>query len=97
MSGSYIHLELAERALIETQLSLGLSPAAIAAGLRLARSTIMRDLLARPRVIRPHDVPQLHRVHRGASLSTSLNLAPALPACGVRHPRKHHLPRRRQL
>jgi Helix-turn-helix domain len=46
MSGSYIHLELSERALIETQLRLGMSPTAIAAGLKRARSTILREILA---------------------------------------------------
>ena len=44
MCGSYIHLELAERALIETQLRLGLRPAAIAAGLMRARSTVLREI-----------------------------------------------------
>jgi transposase, IS30 family len=41
---SYIHLELAERALIETQLRLGMRPAAIAAGLMRARSTVLREI-----------------------------------------------------
>ncbi|WP_213805495.1 helix-turn-helix domain-containing protein [Granulicella sp. dw_53] len=40
MRGSYIHLELSERALIETQLGLGMRPAAIAAGLMRSRSTV---------------------------------------------------------
>ncbi len=44
MPGSYIHLELSERALIETQLRLGLSPACIAAGLKRARSTVLREI-----------------------------------------------------
>jgi transposase, IS30 family len=44
MSGRYIHLELSERALIETQLRLGLRPAAIAAGLMRARSTVLREI-----------------------------------------------------
>src|SRR5450432_1809079 len=44
MSGSYVHLETQERALIETQLTLGMSPAAIAAGLMRARSTVTREM-----------------------------------------------------
>jgi IS30 family transposase len=44
MSGSYVHLETQERALIETQLTLGMSPAAIAAGLMRARSTGTREM-----------------------------------------------------
>jgi IS30 family transposase len=44
MPGSYIHLELAERALIETQLRLGMRPAAIAVGLMRARSTVIREI-----------------------------------------------------
>src|ERR1700692_4041373 len=44
MSGRYIHLELSERALIETQLRLGIRPAAIAAGLMRARSTVLREI-----------------------------------------------------
>ena len=44
MPGSYIHLELSERALIETQLRLGLSPGCIAAGLKRARSTVLREI-----------------------------------------------------
>jgi hypothetical protein len=45
MPRSYIHLELQERALIETQLRLGMSPAAIAVGLMRARSTVLREIL----------------------------------------------------
>jgi IS30 family transposase len=44
MAGSYVHLETQERALIETQLTLGMSPAAIAAGLMRARSTVTREM-----------------------------------------------------
>jgi IS30 family transposase len=44
MPRSYIHLELQERALIETQLRLGMSPAAIAVGLMRARSTVLREI-----------------------------------------------------
>ena len=44
MPRNYIHLELAERCLIETQLSLGMKPAAIARGLLRARSTVLREL-----------------------------------------------------
>ena len=40
----YIHLELSERSLIETQLRLGLRPGAIAAGLLRARSTVLREI-----------------------------------------------------
>ena len=46
MPRSYSHLNLQERALIETQLTLGMRPAAIAAGLMRARSTITREMLA---------------------------------------------------
>jgi transposase, IS30 family len=38
------HLDLSERIFIETQLSLGMRPAGIAAGLRRARSTISREI-----------------------------------------------------
>src|SRR5258707_14432589 len=44
MCERYIHLELAERALIETQLRLGMRPAAIAVGLLRARSTVLREI-----------------------------------------------------
>jgi IS30 family transposase len=44
MAGSYVHLETQERSLIETQLTLGMSPAAIAAGLMRARSTVTREM-----------------------------------------------------
>ena len=44
MPRSYIHLELQERALIETQLRMGMSAAAIAAALMRARSTVTREI-----------------------------------------------------
>ena len=44
MPRSYSHLDVQERALIETQLRLGMSPAAIAAGLMRARSTVTREI-----------------------------------------------------
>src|ERR1035437_8210560 len=44
MGKSYRHLSLAERALLQTQLELRCSPAAIAAGLQRERSTITREL-----------------------------------------------------
>ena len=44
MGRSYIHLAVQERALIETQLKLGMSPAAIAAGLMRAPSTVTREM-----------------------------------------------------
>src|ERR1039458_8813198 len=44
MARSYVHLETQERALIETQLRLGMSPAGIAAGLMRARSTVLREI-----------------------------------------------------
>ena len=44
MKGHYQHLSLAERSLIQTQLSMGWSPAAIAAGLQRARSTVLREI-----------------------------------------------------
>jgi IS30 family transposase len=44
MGKSYKHLSLAERALLQTQLVLRWSPAAIAAGLQRARSTITREM-----------------------------------------------------
>ena len=45
MGRSYLHLSVEERAVIETQLRLGLSPAAIAVGLMRASSTIYREIL----------------------------------------------------
>ena len=45
MAGSYRHLTLADRTLIETQLSFGMRPAAIALGLSRARSTVTREIL----------------------------------------------------
>jgi Helix-turn-helix domain len=44
MPRSFRHLDLSERVFIETQLSLGMRPAGIAAGLRRARSTISREI-----------------------------------------------------
>jgi len=44
MGKSYSHLSLADRALLQTQLELRCSPAAIAAGLQRARSTITREM-----------------------------------------------------
>jgi IS30 family transposase len=44
MGKSYTHLSLEERCLLQTQLSMGFSPAAIAAGLKRARSTITREM-----------------------------------------------------
>ena len=44
MGRNYRQLSLEERALIQTQLSMGWSPAAIAAGLQRARSTVLREL-----------------------------------------------------
>jgi len=44
MGKSYTHLSLAERCLLQTQLEMGLSPAAIAAGLKRARSTVTREM-----------------------------------------------------
>ena len=44
MGNSYKQLSLAERALLQTQLVLRWSPAAIAAGLQRARSTITREM-----------------------------------------------------
>ncbi len=44
MPRSFRHLELSERVFIETQLSLGMRPAGIAAGLKRARSTISREI-----------------------------------------------------
>jgi IS30 family transposase len=43
MARTFNHLSLEERCLIQTQLSMGFRPAAIAAGLRRARSTITRE------------------------------------------------------
>ena len=44
MGKSYTHLSLEERCLLQTQLEMGFSPAAIAAGLKRARSTITREM-----------------------------------------------------
>src|ERR1039457_3843862 len=44
MGKSYKQLSLAERALLQTQLVMRWSPAAIAAGLQRARSTITREM-----------------------------------------------------
>ena len=44
MKVHYQYLSLAERSLIQTQLSMGWSPAAIAAGLQRARSTVLREI-----------------------------------------------------
>ena len=44
MPKSYQHLNYAERVLIQTQLTLGMKPATIAAGLGRSRSTIMREI-----------------------------------------------------
>ena len=44
MPRSYSHLNSQERALIETQLTFGMRPAAIAAGLMRAKSPVIREL-----------------------------------------------------
>ncbi len=44
MGKSYKHLSFEERALLQTQLMMGWSPAAIAAGLQRARSTVTREM-----------------------------------------------------
>ena len=44
MAAAYSHLSFEERALLETQLRLGMRPAAIAAALLRARSTISREM-----------------------------------------------------
>jgi len=44
MSKTYHHLDYGERVLLQTQLTLGLSPAAIADGLSRSRSSIVREL-----------------------------------------------------
>lgn len=44
MAKGYQHLDLQERALIETQLAFGMRPGAIAAGLMRARSTVTREM-----------------------------------------------------
>ena len=43
MGKSYTHLNLEERCLLQTQFEMGLSPAAIAVGLKRARSTVFRE------------------------------------------------------
>jgi IS30 family transposase len=44
MDKSYTHLSLEERCLLQTQLEMGWSPAALAAGLQRARSTVSREM-----------------------------------------------------
>jgi IS30 family transposase len=44
MEKTYTHLDVQERALIETQLTLGMRPTAIAAGLMRSRSTVTREM-----------------------------------------------------
>lgn len=44
MPKTYCHLSLEERCLLETQLGLGMRPAAIAANLQRARSTVSREM-----------------------------------------------------
>ena len=44
MAKIYSHLDVQERALIETQLTLGMKPAAIAASLMRTRSSITREM-----------------------------------------------------
>lgn len=44
MARTYNHLSLEERCLIQTQLSMGFRPAAIAGGLKRARSTVTREM-----------------------------------------------------
>ncbi len=57
MAKRYQHLDVQERALIETQLTLGMSAAAIAAALMRARSTVTREML--------RNGWKLQAVHRG--------------------------------
>ena len=44
MAKSYEHLDMQERAVIETQLGFGMKPGAIAVGLLRSRSTITREI-----------------------------------------------------
>ena len=44
MAKIYQHLDYAERVLIQTQLSLGMKPSSIAAGLERSRSTVVREI-----------------------------------------------------
>ena len=54
MGKSYTQLSLVERALLQTQLVLRWSPAAIAAGLQRARSTITREMARNGWLAEPH-------------------------------------------
>jgi IS30 family transposase len=45
MASVYVHLSLAERCLIETQLRSGFRPSLIASGLGRSRSTVTREML----------------------------------------------------
>jgi len=53
MGKSYKQLSLAERTLLQTQLVLRWSPAAIAAGLQRARSTITREMARNGWLVEP--------------------------------------------
>ena len=57
MLKTYTHLDVQERTLIETQLTQGMSAAAIAAGLMRARSTVTREMF--------RNGWKLQGVHRG--------------------------------
>ena len=78
MARTYRQLSLEERCVLQTQLSMGWSPAAIAAGLQRARSTISREMTrngwlvldARPKLGRPPIAGGYYalRAHRRAQL-----------------------------
>jgi IS30 family transposase len=69
MARTYKQLSLEERSLLQTQLSMGWRPAAIAAGLQRARSSITREMLRNGWQAAPAVSPQSRRWGNGGYLA----------------------------
>jgi IS30 family transposase len=74
MAKTYKQLTMEDRCLIQTQLSMGWRPAAIAAGLQRARSTITREMLRNRWKRKPEGV---RRGHPAASAACRDPVPPA--------------------
>jgi IS30 family transposase len=74
MAKSYRQLSLAERVVIQTQLQLGLRPAAIAAGLNRARSSITREMARNGWKPSGRSSPQSRRWGNGGYLARTADL-----------------------
>lgn len=74
MARTYLQLCFQERVVLQTQLSLGLSPAVIAAGLKRARSTITREMARNGWQSAAEATPQSRRWGNGMYLARTADL-----------------------